>query len=476
MAYVHKDRVSESTTTSGTANLVVGGALPGARSFAAALTDGDQFVYCLEEGTAYEIADGTWNSATSTITRGTLHSSSTGAKLNLTGSGATVMLIVSSKWIQELEATIAAHAADIAGNASEITALEEFHTHWDTTFSGHLVPASHNTRDIGTSSIRPRNLYLAGNAIVAGSATFTGAVSVQGLDVISNFLALGSAIDGLVAIFSSVIADGTYVTAGGDEITVADGVMTEFSQGAGGASDSGNFIVGLLISSHTDTAHDLEITAGRCASSDGAAIITSGSAVVIAIDNASHRVDGSTLDADTDYYVLAGMDSGAFVAGFSKVESLPSGWDCYRAIGVYRTDGSSNLPATSMDEDETRFVLYDAFTVPVVYSSGSFPTAPGSTIDTGVPTVSKVKAFLSGWAHQFAIGNYLNIHPGTRSLPASYAGTQFTWRADSAGTTNIYPAIPHVMVETSGGGVWFRSNNASMSGQLLCYGYKWSPF
>lgn len=107
MAYVHYDRISETTTTSGTADLVVSGALPGARPWST-LANGEQFVYCLEEGTSYEIADGTWVSSTSTITRGTLHSSTTGAKLNLTGSGATVMLIVSSKWIEELEASIAA--------------------------------------------------------------------------------------------------------------------------------------------------------------------------------------------------------------------------------------------------------------------------------------------------------------------------------------------------------------------------------
>jgi len=232
MAYVHYDRISETTTTSGTADLVVSGALPGARPFST-LTNGEQFVYCLEEGTSYEIADGTWNSSTSEITRGTLHSSTTGAKLNLSGSGATVMLIVSSKWIQELEATIADHAADIASNATDIAAIDTLQ-YWSESGSGHLWPDVTNTRDIGTASRRPRNLYLSGNATVGGSATFTGAVSVQGLDVITSFLSLGNDISDLEDIFAAGIADGTHVTAGGDQITTQDGLITAFTAGSGG--------------------------------------------------------------------------------------------------------------------------------------------------------------------------------------------------------------------------------------------------
>ena len=56
-------------------------------------------------------------------------------------------------------------------------------------------------------------------------------------------------------------------------------------------------------------------------------------------------MDSSTLDADTWYHILIGKKTsdGSVVAGFSKADSLPSGWDGYFRLTSRLTDSSSNI-------------------------------------------------------------------------------------------------------------------------------------
>ena len=91
------DRVNVLTPTTGTGTVTLGAATGGGRTFAAAgVPNGVTVSYLILDGTAWEVGTGLYNSATPSLTR-TLISSSTGSLLNLTGA-ATV--------------TIAANAAD----------------------------------------------------------------------------------------------------------------------------------------------------------------------------------------------------------------------------------------------------------------------------------------------------------------------------------------------------------------------------
>jgi len=77
------DRVKASTATIGTGSMVMGAAASGYRAFTV-LADGDTVRYCIEDGNAWEIGEGTWTTATSTLTR-SLTRSSTGSLISLTG-------------------------------------------------------------------------------------------------------------------------------------------------------------------------------------------------------------------------------------------------------------------------------------------------------------------------------------------------------------------------------------------------------
>ena len=76
MALVLKDRVKETTTSTGTGSVVLAGAVTGFQSFASALADGDTTYYTIEDGTDWETGLGTWAESTSTLARTTVYDSS----------------------------------------------------------------------------------------------------------------------------------------------------------------------------------------------------------------------------------------------------------------------------------------------------------------------------------------------------------------------------------------------------------------
>lgn len=293
----------------------------------------------------------------------------------------------------------------------------------------------------------------------------------------SDLLPYINRISALEDVHNLAIDDGTYETAGGDELELAGGLVVAFSKGSGGGGGGGKWIDGLLVRSGADTDHDLVIGVGACSSQDRGATIEVASELTIEIDNSGHHVNGSTLGADTTYYVLVGLAGGSAVAAFSQSLALPSGWDAYRAVHVCRTDSSSNLPAGAMG-DARRLFLYDEGPLIVQYTAGNTPTPPvGSTIDTGVPKVVGVVGEYRTWMGTYSGGDYLALHPGTAPTSPltlnlfAYPG----WRAYEAGTLEII-VQSGVLVTTDGdGGIYFTGREASMTIRLYCSGYLWSP-
>jgi len=87
MAFVVKDRVKQSTTTTGTGSIVLNGTVSGFQTFANALSDGDTTYYSLFEVSTneWEVGVGTWTEGTTTLARTTiLASSNSGSAVNLT--------------------------------------------------------------------------------------------------------------------------------------------------------------------------------------------------------------------------------------------------------------------------------------------------------------------------------------------------------------------------------------------------------
>ena len=83
MAFVVKDRVKETTSTTGTGTITLAGASAGFQSFAA-IGSGNDTYYTILNGAAWEVGKGQYTASGTTLTRVYI-SSSTGALLNLTG-------------------------------------------------------------------------------------------------------------------------------------------------------------------------------------------------------------------------------------------------------------------------------------------------------------------------------------------------------------------------------------------------------
>jgi hypothetical protein len=87
MALVVKDRVKQTTTTTGTGNIVLNGNIDGFQTFAAALANGDTTYYGIfvPSTNDYEVGLGTWTEGSATLARTTvLESSNSGNAINIT--------------------------------------------------------------------------------------------------------------------------------------------------------------------------------------------------------------------------------------------------------------------------------------------------------------------------------------------------------------------------------------------------------
>ena len=138
MALVVKDRVKQTSTTTGTGSIVLNGTVAGFQTFTSALTDGDTTYYAIVEPStgSWEVGLGTWTESTATLARTTvLESSNSGSAINLTAQSEVFITQPASKAVY-------------------------------TDASGNLNPAG--------------NVDVAGTLDVTGAATFDDSVTIQG--------------------------------------------------------------------------------------------------------------------------------------------------------------------------------------------------------------------------------------------------------------------------------------------------------
>ena len=85
MALVVKDRVQETTTTTGTGTVTLAGAVVGFQSFSV-IGDGNTTYYAITSGNDFEVGLGTYTSSGTTLSRDTiLESSNAGSAITLSG-------------------------------------------------------------------------------------------------------------------------------------------------------------------------------------------------------------------------------------------------------------------------------------------------------------------------------------------------------------------------------------------------------
>jgi hypothetical protein len=103
---IYADLVEETTSTTGTGAITPSGAVDGSRSFAAVLSEGDQFYYSIDGAPAdtsvFEVGIGTYTSGT--IERAPIVSSAGTSAVNLPAGTKTVALTVAAEFYQTVQA------------------------------------------------------------------------------------------------------------------------------------------------------------------------------------------------------------------------------------------------------------------------------------------------------------------------------------------------------------------------------------
>jgi hypothetical protein len=132
MALILKDRVKESSTSSGTGNITLGGAIPGYQTFNAAIATGSTVYYTIHNLTAgsdteWEVGVGTFTSP-STLSRDTVLSSSTGSKVNFTAGASGLEVFVTQPAEQALYTNQATGIVESSGNGANTITFTNINT------------------------------------------------------------------------------------------------------------------------------------------------------------------------------------------------------------------------------------------------------------------------------------------------------------------------------------------------------------
>lgn len=102
---LYADRVQETSTTTGTGTLTLGGAVSGYRTFASAVNSGDLVRYVISSGSDWEVGEGTFTSP-STLTRDTVFSSSnSNALVNLSAGTKNVWIDLPAQAVSDVGLT-----------------------------------------------------------------------------------------------------------------------------------------------------------------------------------------------------------------------------------------------------------------------------------------------------------------------------------------------------------------------------------
>ena len=219
MALVVKDRVKETTATTGTGTLTLAGAVTGFQTFTSVLSNSDTTYYAIFESSTgqFEVGLGTFTSSGTTLARTTiLESSNSGNAINLTAGAADVFITQPAEKAVYLDAS--GHIATADGRnvtnvaASTAATLATARNIGGVSFDG---SANINLPGVNTSG----NQDTSGNA---ATATTAGTVTTAAQPNITSLGTLTTLTVDDITINGSTISDAGEFTIDGGDVIVLD--------------------------------------------------------------------------------------------------------------------------------------------------------------------------------------------------------------------------------------------------------------
>lgn len=211
MALVVKDRIKETTATTGTGTLTLGGAVTGFQTFSAVLSNADTTYYAIFESStgAFEVGLGTFTLSGTTLSRDTiLESSNAGSAINLTAGAADVFITYPAEKSVYLDAS-----GDVTSAAGQIDISNFNNDSGYTTNTGTVtsVAASAGTGiSISGSPITTTGTLTITNTAPDQTVVLTAGTGISTSGTYPNFTVTNTAPDQTV-----VLTDGANVTVTG---------------------------------------------------------------------------------------------------------------------------------------------------------------------------------------------------------------------------------------------------------------------
>jgi len=145
MALVVKDRVKETTATTGTGTITLAGAATGFQSFSV-IGDGNTTYYAIESGSDWEVGIGTYTASGTTLSRDTiLESSNAGSAITLSGTSNVFCTYPAEK---------SGHKdADNTLASEQVSASNGFFLNYNTITANYTIPTNYNAMSAGTITV-----------------------------------------------------------------------------------------------------------------------------------------------------------------------------------------------------------------------------------------------------------------------------------------------------------------------------------
>ena len=481
MALVLKDRIKETSSTTGTGTLTLGGAVDGFRSFAD-IGDGNTTYYCIADGNNFEVGIGTYTASGTTLARTTVLQTSAGNTNKITCTGN-----------QKVFVTQPASKAAYLDASNELvvasTALSSIQQRWtktaisnQTVFNGAADNSGPTLAVNSSSHVFLNGIFLKETtdyALSGGTTvTLTAGATVNDIVEVITFTPLSSSItgisDGDIPVFTSGVADNDFLKVAGTSIEGRS--ASEVLSDIGGQSaltfgiSSGNvptFTSGVADNDFLKI--DGTTVEGRSASevlSDigGQASLTFGISNTNAV-----KIDSSSV-ADDEYarFTANGLESRSTSEVLSDIggqASLTFGISNTNAVKIDSTsvadDEYARFTANGLESRSTAEVLSDIGALSTSSASSTYLTqSNASSTYLTQSSASSTYAPLSGATFT---GNI--ILPQTGVLAFNSVADEYI----TATASNMYIGVDngyHIHIDGVNDHINFRIDNANVNGNL----------
>ena len=202
MAFVLKDRVKETTTTTGAGAVFLDGEVGGFQDFSSAIGNTNTTYYAIVHQSLdeWEVGIGTYHSGSNNLTRNTLLSSSTGSSINFSAGTKDVFVTLPASQVVHTSASPSFTNVSISGN---LTVGGTVSVTSSATFKNH----------VSSSTLAVTGITSIGGSLVGTSATFGDKVSVSALAV-TGITSIGGSLVGTSATFGNHVSASTLAVTG----------------------------------------------------------------------------------------------------------------------------------------------------------------------------------------------------------------------------------------------------------------------